>query len=191
MVVSQVEVQRRGGVCARYPSACIVRELLLRAGLLEPFRPVRVLDLTYGRGIFWAALPQALIYGIDIRRLDWVRRPRCFRETTAWAWRRYASEVESCLGGSPGLVAVDPPWSERGSSTRRYYGLDRAVGSVDAILGAALHAATHYGSILLVHLKDRWVPEGFETVEEILWEPVTRYLNAGSYTWFGLLRRAG
>ncbi len=188
-VMEQVEVQRRGGLCARYPSSCIVVGLLGDAGLLRPLQPLRVLDLTYGRGMFWAAA-NTVVVGFDIRILDWVVEPRCFWGKPAWAWKYYADDIEECLGGPPDLVAVDPPWSARGSSTRRYYGLDRAVGDVASILEAAREASMHYNAALLVHLKDRWVPESHVILAELYWEPLTRYMNRsrnGPYTWWGVL----
>lgn len=162
--------------------------------MLKPFRQLRVLDLTYGKGLFWKTIPHALIYAFDIRRLDWVRRPKCFMKAPAWAWRHYVNIITDCLRGKPDLVAVDPPWATKGTSTRRYYGLDRAFGSIEHILDATVEAARHFNSYLLVHLKDRYEPRGFDIVTETYFLPITRYLNLhreNPYTWFAILRPRG
>ncbi len=188
-LVTQIEIQRRGGACAKYPSSCVIRDLLARAGLLKPFRQLHVLDLTYGRGLFWKTMPQAVIFAFDIRRLDWVRRPKCFVRAAAWAWKHYINNIAECLGNID-LVVADPPWVVKGTSTRRHYGLDRAFGSVWHILNAAAEAARYFNSYLLLHLKDRYKPEGFAIVSQIYFLPMTRYLNLhkpNPYTWWGVL----
>jgi hypothetical protein len=199
-VLDQLEVARRGGVCARYPTSCVVRDLLARSGLLKPLQPLRVLDVTYGQGIWWMTLPQARVYGIDVKKLEWKRRPACFLQAPAWAWRSHAGEVEECLRGRPGLIAVDPPWQEcvRGNGCqgreiggRYHYRVSAAVGSPEHILEAATEAARHYRAPLLVHYETRWVPEGFRVVVETWWKPFLPNVDKYGYrNWWGILAPA-
>jgi len=133
----------------------IVLSLLARAGI-DVLSPVRALDLTYGRGTWWAEAPQAAVYGVDVRKLEWVRAPRCFRLATAQMWRQFADEVVQCLGGSPQVVAADPPWGAEGGllrSLRPHW--QRAAGSPHSIIKAALDAARHFGAVALVKWRER------------------------------------
>ena len=194
-IIEQWEIQRRGGKCARYPSSCIVVQLLDEAGLLRPLQPLSILDLTYGEGRFWAALSQAVVAGFDVRRLGWVRRPRCFWRAPAQHWQRYTSEIEECLAGRPQLIAVDPPWQrwQRGREVggRYYYRAANAWGAPEEILRAAAEAAQHWQAPLLVHYATRWLPPGFTPVVEMWWRPWFHLLNkkASNYkSWWAVLR---
>ncbi|MEB2836680.1 MAG: hypothetical protein GSR80_000627 [Desulfurococcales archaeon] len=187
---------------SRYPSAKLVAWLLSEAGLLRFGEPLRVLDVTYGQGVFWDALKgRVLVAGFDIKRLGWVVRPRCFFEAPAWAWRYRVDEVEACLGGGPGLIAVDPPWEEcakgngcrgREPGARYHYRVSRAVGRPQLILEAAASAALHWSARLLVHYKERWVPEGFAVVVEAYWKPFLPNVDKYGYrNWWGVLAPRG
>ena len=128
-----------------------------------------------------------MLIGADIAVLRWVVEPDVFIKKPVWSsWR-----VVEKLGIAPNIVAVDPPWVDRGSSRRVHHGLDRALGTPRVILRYAAEAALRLGSrYLLVHYKDPWIPDGFEVVAELVWKPVTRYQNTG-VTWWGLLKRGG
>ena len=183
IIVDQRDMQRRGGICAKVPVACMVADLLRSAGLEA--KSLTVFDITYGEGRFWAASRPRVLIGADINMLDWVVKPDVFIPAPAWqSWR-----IVKKLGIQVDLIVADPPWSDRGSSKRRHFGLDRALGSPRLILEAATRAARELGAkYLLVHFKNRWVPQGFSVVSERTWSPVTRYVQAGT-TWWGLLRR--
>jgi len=115
-----------------------------------------VLDLTYGRGTWWSEAPQAVVYGVDVRRLDWVRALRCFRLAPAQSWRQFADDVVKCLGGPPQVVAVDPPWGAEGGllrSLRPHW--QKSTGSPHSIVKAALDAARHFGAVALVKWRER------------------------------------
>jgi len=133
----------------------IVLSLLVRAGI-DVLSPMRILDLTYGRGTWWAEAPQAIVYGVDVRRLDWARAPRCFRLAPAQRWREFADGVVQCLGGPPQVVAADPPWGAEGGllrSLRRHW--QKSMGSPESILHAAFDAARHFGAVALVKWRER------------------------------------
>ncbi len=187
-MITQLEVQKLGGPCARAPVSCMVKMLLERAGL-SPAELV-VFDTTYGEGRFWAASRPSLLIGADIACLDWVVEPDIFIKKPAWqSWKTVKK-----LGIHVDVVVVDPPWIERGNSKRRHFGLDKALGSHRLILEAAARATRELGArYLFVHYKTTWVPEGFRVVAEEKWLPVTRYIDYNKEnptTWWGLLSNA-
>ena len=182
-VIDQREVQKRGGVCAKLPSACVVSDILSAAGI--DARRLTVFDTTYGRGTFWAAVRPRILIASDVVVHEWVVDPDVFIKKPVW----HAAKLLEALEITVDLVAVDPPWSVRGSSTRRYYGVDVAIGSPRLILEKAVDAAVKLGARwLLLHLKEPWTPSGWRLVHEMKWMPITRYMNAGP-TWWGVLER--
>jgi len=193
-VVSQIEVQRWPG--RGYPSSKLVLYLLREAGLLKPFERLRVVDMTFGQGVWWMSLPQARIAGFDVRRLDWKRRPSCFFQQPCQSWRLRVAEIEECLGGQPDLVAVDPPWERcvkgngcRGRGARYHYRASRAVGPPESILEAARQAALYWGVHLLVHYETRWIPAGLKPVVELWWKPFLPNVDKYDYrNWWAVLR---
>lgn len=147
MIVHQIDVQRKGGLCSRYPVSCIIRMLLREAGLLEPFKTITVLDLTYGEGRFWVTLPQAYIIAFDIRRLKWHRKPQVFYNKPCWKFGDYVTKVD--------IIVIDPPWGEwrRGWDRRGHYIKFNALGSPQQILQCGLDAMQKLGKPLLYHYK--------------------------------------
>ena len=76
MVIEQREIQKKGGLCARYPVSCVVRDLIGATNLFKPLIPINILDLTYGEGRFYASFRNKVkVYGFDILRLDHVVKP--------------------------------------------------------------------------------------------------------------------
>lgn len=151
-VLSQLDVQRRGGACAKAPSSCVVRDLLREAGLLRPLQPIRVLDMTYGQGVFYVAF-NARVAGFDVKRLEWRVKPALFYQEPCWAWRRRLDEILRVLGGVD-VVAVDPPWANwygtRSRKARMHY--SQAVGTpMDIIERCGAAAARLLGVPMLYH----------------------------------------
>ena len=184
---------------SRYPSSKLVAWLLDRAGLLKPFKPLRVLDLTYGQGIFWDAIAhRVVVAGFDVKRLEWVTTPRCFFEAPAQDWKRYSSRIRECLHRVD-LVVVDPPWQKcvkgngcrgRGIGGRYHYRVSHATGSPQSILIAAADAAAYYNTPLLVHYKERWIPQDFNLLVETWWKPFLPNVDKYDYkNWWGILAR--
>lgn len=188
MVVDQRDIQKRGGVCARIPVSCIVHAVVHNAGLA--LGRLTVFDVTYGEGRFYAAERPELLIGADIAVLSWVVEPDVFIRKPVWtSWK-----VVKRLGVKPNMVVVDPPWSERGSSRRRHHGIESALGTPKVILRYAVEACINLDvEYMLIHYRERYVPKGFELVSELLFVPVTRYLNnkLKMTTWFGVVRRLG
>lgn len=191
MIVEQREVQREGGVCAKYPSSCLVRRLLNAVGLLQWGSMLRVLDLSYGEGRFWAALrSKVVVVGFDIAQLRWVVPPRYFVNDSALNWRRYEAMIERVLGGQPDLVVADPPFSpyDRGWERRRHY---RERCSISEILTGAEKAAQYYNAPLLIHFSGRYIPYGFQVIVELWWKPWSSLSRIPRPTWWGILAPTG
>jgi len=184
MVINQLDVQRRGGACAKYPVSCVVRDLLSDAGLLKPFERFKVLDLTYGQGIFWYALPQAVVVGFDVKELKHVREPYLFYHDDCGKWWMYLTP----LIWSFDLVVADPPWAKYAFRTRKHF---KGDGEEERILNIGKWVSEVFHAPLLVHYKERWVPEGFEVVKEVWFQGRHRYSKKPKPTWFGVLRRGG
>ena len=184
MLVHQVELQRKGGVCAAYPSSCLVRRLLGEAGLFKPFHHLRVLDLTFGQGIFYYSFRNSVqVYGFDIRRLEWVVKPYRFYNASCDKWRKQLPDTGF------DLVVVDPPFSpyKRGQEKRTHY---RDNGSISLCLVEALKAAEHYHTPLLVHFMWRTQPYGFRVLSEAWYQGWSRLSRIPRPTWFGVLGEA-
>ena len=56
-VIDQREAQKWPG--RGYPTSKMVVYMLREAGLLRPLKPLRVVDMTFGQGIWWMGLQQA------------------------------------------------------------------------------------------------------------------------------------
>lgn len=183
MMVDQRELQRRGGRCALFPVSCMVALLVERASL--SLEALTVFDVTYGEGRFYAYKRPRLLIGADIAVHRWVVKPDMFIPRPAWSSYKPLQALEATVD----MVVVDPPWSVRGNSARRHFGIDMAVGGPEAILWSAAKAAeTLDARYLLVHYKQQWLPQGWTIVVEAEWTPVTRY-NTESRTWWTILRR--
>lgn len=183
--VRQLDIQRRGGICATAPTACMVFDLLREANIRP--KQVTVLDLTYGEGRFWLAARPRLLIGADVAVHEWLEKPDIFIPRPAWqAWR-----IVEELGIHVDIIAVDPPWVARGSARRRHFGLDIAIGGPRLILMAAEEAARRLGAqYILVHYKERWLPRGYTVAIEKEWQPWGRTINLAegdTTTWWAIL----
>lgn len=191
-VVDQREIQRRGGKCARFPSSCVILDLLREAGLEA--REINIFDSTYGEGRFWGAAPRPrLLVGADIRILDWVVEPDVFIKKPVWAsWR-----VVARLGVNVDLYVVDPPFrmQERGKGIkkREHYHPRYALGSTELILREAVNAASRLQArYLLVKYFEPYQPgTGWRLAAQrffrMLLGPAT--VKREFTSWYGLLER--
>lgn len=178
-VIDQRDVQR-GGLCVKFPVSCVIRDLLVEAGVLKPFTVLRVLDLTFGEGRFWGAIPQAKVWGFDVRKLNWVRKPYVFFNDSCGMWKERVGML------SFDLVVVDPPFMpyRRGQERRKHY---EDNGCIPLILREGEKAALYFKCPLLIHFMWKVVPFGFKVLSEVWFKPFTRYLNSRYHSWFGVL----
>jgi len=80
VVIDQRDIQRKGGLCAKYPSSYVVCELLKRFGIK------RVLDVTFGRGRFYKLCRRdvELLVASDPAKWPWLTVPDAFYQATVW-----------------------------------------------------------------------------------------------------------
>lgn len=184
-VIDQRDIQRRGGICTRSPISCMISDLLKEADI----EPARVFDITYGEGRWWQVYRPSILIGADIAVHEWLVAPDLFIPKPAW----HSYRVLQQLGIRVDLVAVDPPWVSKGYTKRPHFGIDKMIGSPMLILDSAAKAAEALGSnYLLLHYKDRWVPDGWRIVVEKEWIPFGRYINKSKKkpsTWFAVLAK--
>ena len=174
----QIELQRRKE-CWRYPSSCMVKMLLEDSGLLDK-EVINILDLTYGRGIFYHVLRDKVrVYGFDIRKLDWVVEPYRFYKKSAVNWRKHLDDY-----GEIDLVVVDPPWGGNHKLREHFKARDMVL-----LLREGERASRHFNVPLLVHFAYRVVPYKFRVKLDYWWIIRVRYLNLSNFSpsWWGLL----
>lgn len=149
--VRQQDVQRRGGVCARYPVSCLIVDLLREAEVLRPLERLRVLDMTFGEGRFYPAW-RPVVYAFDVRRMRLHYRPARIVYAPCFRWREYEGDIAEVLGGVD-LVVVDPPFSRRGPSNNRapHFHTDSLTYSEAIVRSCGLAAARRFGAPLLYH----------------------------------------
>ena len=193
MIVRQQDIQRRGGVCVRYPVSCLVRTMV--QDVFGEYDFLRILDLTFGEGRFWRAFDRSRIYlvGFDIRKLNWHVRPDEFYLQPSWRWSLFLKKY------SFDLVVVDPPWAEwhRGWDRRGHYLACNALGWWRQIVFDAAAAAEYFDAYLLIHWKKRYIPRGFQVLNELYFKGRSRLANMdrGKYSqyssWFAILKGGG
>lgn len=135
-----------------------IRLLLTRVGI-NPDKGLKVLDLTYGQGLFWFKFPNIRIVGFDVRKLQWKVAPTCFVQDKAQNWYLYRDYIVDCLGGNPDIVAVDPPFSKRLSGSmydKTHYYESFAEGTVEEIIESALEAGRYFKSLVLIRYRTLW-----------------------------------
>jgi len=167
-LVDQRDMQKRGGICARFPVSCLLYDMLKEQGL----QPEIVFDTTYGEGRFWGAWKPKILIGADVRVLNWVVEPDLFIKKPVWSsWQVLARlGLESRID----LVVVDPPWGiitgSRHGTRPHYY---KPFGSPDVILEEGIKAAEKLGcNHVLVHY--------YRIVERENW----RIINAKRFIYF-------
>ena len=124
-VEDQRDWQRKPG-CFRNPFSCFFCHLL---NILEV---KAVLDLTYGRGLFYEKCPNLDITGVDIVKWDWVVEPRQFYKMDALAF------IEG-FNGKADAIVLDPPYPVKPTGRRNdmlYFG-DMPIHVIERIIKAS------------------------------------------------------
>lgn len=184
MIVDQREIQRRGGVCAKAPVSCLIKDMLENIGL-EPGDLV-VFDTTYGEGRFYLAWRPRLLIGADPFIHDWRVEPDIFIKKPVWSsWRVLVSlGLESRIN----LVVVDPPWTQYRHRHRQPY--NHILGTPETIIRETLKATRKLrAEYLLVHYKEPVKLEA-QLITGIRYKYLSRYLknNGDKTTWFAIYR---
>ena len=182
-VVSQIELQKEGDKCSMFPVSCLIRDMLVEVGILKPFKPIRILDLTFGEGRFWAAIPQAEVWGFDIRKLRWCRKPYVFFNESCENWKKHDVIIRNKFD----LVVADPPFMAYrcGQERRRHY---EDNGDLPMILNECRKASEYFDAPLLIHFMWKCVPYGFRVLTERWFQGYARVLKQPRPSWFGVIK---
>jgi hypothetical protein len=163
--LDQRDVQRLGGICAKYPASYVILRILRRAGAR------RVLDVTYGRGRFYKVYRPEYLAGADPVKWDWIVKPDQFHQKTVFQLHR---EVMDGLRIDVDTVVVDPPrWNMKRYNRRDVY--NYLVGTpTSIILHAAETARILNAKHLLLHYNRVMEISEIEHIVEFKW--FARYL---------------
>ncbi len=165
-VVDQRDVQRRGGICATYPTACIVYDTLTKHDLYR-----NVLDVTYGRGRFYAVKKPQILVGCDPKAWEWIVAPDIFIPGPVWSVKKALKHINIEFD----VIVVDPPkWTDTNYNRRDEY--NYIVGTPKMIIDHSIELAREIGiKHMLLHYKE--VPSIGNIVEQIGFIYIARYLN--------------
>lgn len=184
LIVDQRDVQRKGGVCAKSPISCLIKDMLENIGL-EP-RNLVVFDVTYGEGRFYLAWRPRILIGADPYIHDWKVEPDIFIKKPVWSsWKTL---VNLGLESRINLVVVDPPWTRYRHRHRQPF--NHILGTPETIIMEAVKASEQIGAEhLLIHYKE---PVNLEAqpILEIRYKYLSRYLknNGDKTTWFAIYK---
>jgi hypothetical protein len=115
-VVDQRDIQRMGGLYAKYPSSYIV------CRLLEMARAKRVLDVTYGAGRFYRLCRKdiELLVASDPVKWRWVVAPDTFHQATVWQLYNMVKGGNVKISDVD-MIVCDPPMFSKGGNKRDEY----------------------------------------------------------------------
>ena len=173
-VLDQREIQRKGGLASRYPTAYIIAQFLKR------YNFGRVLDVTFGVGRFYKIQRPKLLVGADIKKREWIVVPDIFIQKPVWGLR-YEKQLEQLQFD---LLVVDPPWGQ--AQRRTEY--SEVVGTPEIIIEYAMKLAKELSiRYVLVHYNK--LLKNLDVVENVAFKPWTRYLNSqNTITYFTLYK---
>jgi len=165
IVVDQRDIQSRGGKAAIYPSSYIVYSILSKHNLYN-----NVLDVTYGRGRFYAYRRPRFLVGADPKVWEWVVVPDVFIPKPVWSLK----DVVSRLGIKFDVVVCDPPaWNNDVVYNKRDE-YSYVLGSAKMIIENTFRLAKEIDvKYVLLHYKDTL---NYEVVEDVIFKYFARYL---------------
>jgi hypothetical protein len=170
-VVDQRDIQRKGGLYARFPQSHVV------CNLLRSTNARRVFDVTYGAGRFYRLCRREikLLVASDPVRWRWVVAPDTFYQATVWQLYNMVK------GGSVkipevDIVICDPPrWNVNVSYNRRDV-YNYVVGTPGLIIDYSVKPTRLLGvKHMLLHYNR--IPDIGRPVHVVEFHWVARYLN--------------
>ncbi len=167
-IIDQRDIQKRGGVCSRYPVACLI------ADILHSVDGTRVLDVTYGEGRFYRVYRPEWLVAADPYIWNWVVKPDIFIPLPVWKLLNFRFlEIFRTR-----VLVCDPPWGVRHRKRPQYRVEDILIGSSETIITYAFKVAEKFNiPYLLLHYNRLWNQEGWTRVQTLLFRYVSRYLN--------------
>jgi hypothetical protein len=169
--VDQRDVQRMGGLHARFPSSYIVCKLL------RSINARRVLDVTYGVGRFYRLCRREieLLIASDPIKWEWVVEPDVFYQFTVWQLYDRVRRGDIVVPGVDVVVCDPPRWNTSVSYNRRSP-YNFVVGTPSLIIDYSVKLAKTLGvKHFLLHYNR--VPNIGKPVHAIEFHWFARYLN--------------
>jgi hypothetical protein len=169
-LVDQRDVQRKGGVYARFPQSYIVCKLL------EHVNARRVLDVTYGAGRFYRLCRNKieLLIASDPVKWKWIVAPDTFYQLTVWQLYDRVKRGGIVMPRVDVVVCDPPRWNTSVSYNRRDM-YNYVVGTPSLIIDYSVKLAKLLNAKLLLHY-NRVLNIG-KPVHVIEFHWVARYLN--------------
>ncbi|MEM0061148.1 MAG: hypothetical protein QXW80_02785 [Candidatus Micrarchaeia archaeon] len=170
--VDQRDVQKKGGLYAKFPSSFIVCNLLNCAN--------KILDVTFGEGRFYKLCRDTLdvLAASDVKKWNWIVKPDLFFQFNVF--HLYSLLVKEKIKfplRKVDVVVVDPPrWKRSNYNRRKMYNF--LVGTPQSIIQFAGKIAKLLSSpYLLVHYDKVLDVENYRPIRIIEFEWYARYLN--------------
>jgi len=185
ITIRQQDIQKRGGKAARYPSSYIVKMLLQQ---LFPSLNIKVCDVTYGEGRFYALFAHRLklLVANDIRRLRWIVKPDVFFKGPSW---KLLDKLLQHQLTDFDVVVVDPPFSPyaRGLEKRYWYLPSNAKGTPIRIINDAIYIAQKL-SVPYVLIHYRFLKDfGHDVVAAVEFRGLWRY-SKPTYSYYYIIK---
>ena len=167
--VDQREIQSKGGLLNKYPSAYIV------ATIIKEFNIKRIVDVTFGKGRFYRLCRRDIDYLVasDPVKWKWVTYPDEFYQMTAWQFYNALKKGRISFDNIE-CVVVDPPqWSSNKYRKREEYGY--LIGSPRLIIEYGIKTAKFLGcKYLFLHYNRQLQRDAILYVVKYKW--FARYL---------------
>jgi hypothetical protein len=169
-VVDQRDIQRMGGLHARFPSSYVVCKLL------KSINARRVLDVTYGVGRFYRLCRRGieLLIASDPVKWRWVVAPDTFYQVTVWQLYNMVRGGKVRIPDVD-VVVCDPPRFSRGGNRRDEY--NYIIGTHNLIIEYSVKLAKLLGvRHFILHFNRIMDLGNIEYIVEFNW--MARYLYA-------------
>ena len=172
--IDQRDVQKKGGLYAKFPSSYII------CSMLERYNCKSVLDITYGEGRFYKTCRDNILFliGSDPKKWDWIVKPDLFYQFNVFYLYMLLSKKNFVLPlRELDVVVVDPPrWKRSNYNRRKMY--NYIIGTPEKIIEYAGKIAKLLSSHYLVVHYDKIIDVEYYTPERIImFEWFARYLN--------------
>jgi hypothetical protein len=161
-MIDQREIQKLGGKAAKFPSAYVISLILSTINAQE------VVDVTYGKGRFYAIYRPRYLVGADPKKWGWIVEPDEFYQVPVW-------KLLGILNCCADVVVCDPPnWNTDVKYNRRDE-YSYIIGTPSLIINYAIKLARKIDApYLLLHFK-KLIDLPIERDMELRW--VSRYLH--------------
>jgi len=101
--IKQTDIQKLGGLYHKYPASKIVADMIGKLGDI-------VIDVTYGKGRFYAIYRPKVLVGVDVKKWKWIVTPDKFYNCTTWQFYNMLRYRDIDINHADIVVADPPRW---------------------------------------------------------------------------------